>query len=120
MEFILWLIAVILVVYGIVTIVRGSVLFGIVLIIVGLLVGSDRFASVIQVFGNLASGAATTDASVNERLAMLTAAQQLFAASPVVGHGWAHFAALAYPLIGSAVVVLGGLFAPSSNAGFSD
>ena len=39
MEFILWLIAVILVVYGIVTIVRGSVLFGIVLIIVGLLVG---------------------------------------------------------------------------------
>ena len=39
MEFILWLIAVILVVYGIVTIVRGSVLFGIVLIIIGLLVG---------------------------------------------------------------------------------
>ncbi|MFL6129932.1 MAG: GPGG-motif small membrane protein [Mycobacteriales bacterium] len=39
MEFILWLIAVILVVYGIVTIVRGSLLFGILLIIVGLLVG---------------------------------------------------------------------------------
>ena len=39
MEFLLWLIAVILVVYGIVTIVRGSLLFGIVLIIVGLLVG---------------------------------------------------------------------------------
>jgi hypothetical protein len=39
MLFILWLIAVILVIAGIVTIVRGSVLFGIVLIIVGLLVG---------------------------------------------------------------------------------
>jgi hypothetical protein len=39
MLFILWLIAVILVIAGIVTIVRGSLLFGIVLIIVGLLVG---------------------------------------------------------------------------------
>jgi hypothetical protein len=39
MEFILWLIAVILVVAGIVTIVRGRLLWGIVLIIVGLLVG---------------------------------------------------------------------------------
>jgi hypothetical protein len=39
MLFILWLIAVVLVIAGIVTIVRGSVLFGIVLIIVGLLVG---------------------------------------------------------------------------------
>ena len=39
MEFILWLIAVILVIVGIVTIVRGAVLFGIVLIIIGLLVG---------------------------------------------------------------------------------
>ena len=39
MEFILWLIAVILVIAGIVTIVRGSLLFGIVLIVVGLLVG---------------------------------------------------------------------------------
>ena len=39
MEFILWLIAVILVIAGIVTIVRGAVLYGIVLIIVGLLVG---------------------------------------------------------------------------------
>ena len=39
MEFILWLIAVILVVVGIVTIVRGAVLYGIVLIIIGLLVG---------------------------------------------------------------------------------
>ena len=39
MEFILWLIAVILVIAGIVTIVRGAVLYGIVLIVVGLLVG---------------------------------------------------------------------------------
>jgi hypothetical protein len=39
MEFILWLIAVILVVAGIVTLVRGAILYGVVLIIVGLLVG---------------------------------------------------------------------------------
>jgi hypothetical protein len=39
MEFVLWLIAVILVISGIVTIVRGAVLFGVVLIVVGLLVG---------------------------------------------------------------------------------
>lgn len=39
MTFILWLIAVALVVYGIVTLVRGGVLMGIVLIVLGLLVG---------------------------------------------------------------------------------
>jgi hypothetical protein len=39
MAFILWLIAVILVIWGIVTIFRGSLLLGIVLIVVGLLVG---------------------------------------------------------------------------------
>ena len=39
MEFILWIIAVILVVSGIFSLVRGSVLWGIVLIVVGLLVG---------------------------------------------------------------------------------
>jgi hypothetical protein len=39
MEFVLWLIAVILVILGIVTIVRGAVLYGVVLIVVGLLVG---------------------------------------------------------------------------------
>ena len=37
--FILWLLAVILVIGGIVQLVKGQVLFGIVLIIVGLLVG---------------------------------------------------------------------------------
>jgi hypothetical protein len=39
MAFLLWILAVILVVSGIVTIVRGQVLWGIVLIVVGLLVG---------------------------------------------------------------------------------
>jgi hypothetical protein len=39
MLFILWLIAVILVIWGIVNLVRGEVLLGIGLIIVGLLVG---------------------------------------------------------------------------------
>jgi hypothetical protein len=39
MEFILWLIAVVLVVAGIVTVIRGGVAYGIVLIVVGLLVG---------------------------------------------------------------------------------
>ena len=37
--FLLWLLAVILVIWGIVMIVRGAVLLGVVLIIVGLLVG---------------------------------------------------------------------------------
>jgi hypothetical protein len=37
--FILWLLAVILVIWGIITLVRGQVLMGIALIIVGLLVG---------------------------------------------------------------------------------
>ena len=39
MATILWLIAVVLVIAGIVTIFRGQTLFGIVLIVVGLLVG---------------------------------------------------------------------------------
>jgi hypothetical protein len=39
MAFILWILAVILVVWGIVTLIRGQALMGIVLIIVGLLVG---------------------------------------------------------------------------------
>ena len=39
MEFILWLIAVILVIAGIVAAIRGAVLWGIMLIIIGLLVG---------------------------------------------------------------------------------
>ena len=39
MLFLLWLIAVILVISGIVAAVRGAVLYGIVLIVIGLLVG---------------------------------------------------------------------------------
>lgn len=39
MEFILWILAVILVIAGIVQILRKELLFGIVLIVVGLLVG---------------------------------------------------------------------------------
>lgn len=39
MELILWILAVILVVSGIVTLVRGEILWGVVLIVVGLLVG---------------------------------------------------------------------------------
>jgi hypothetical protein len=39
MEFLLWILAVILVISGIVTLIRGGVLWGIVLIVVGLLVG---------------------------------------------------------------------------------
>jgi hypothetical protein len=39
MEFILWIIAVVLVIAGIVQIIRGGVLPGIVMIILGLLVG---------------------------------------------------------------------------------
>lgn len=39
MAFLLWILAVILVVSGIVTLIRGGVLWGIVLIILGLLVG---------------------------------------------------------------------------------
>ena len=38
-DFILWLIAVVLVIAGIVSLVRGAVLYGVVLIVVGLLVG---------------------------------------------------------------------------------
>jgi len=39
MDFVLWLIAVVLVIAGIVSLVRGAVMYGVVLIIVGLLVG---------------------------------------------------------------------------------
>ena len=39
MDFILWLIAVVLVIAGIVTVIRGAVMYGIVLVVVGLLVG---------------------------------------------------------------------------------
>ncbi|QNN52427.1 GPGG-motif small membrane protein [Nocardioides mesophilus] len=44
MTFILWLIAVALVIWGIVTLIRGGVLMGIVLIVVGLLVGPGGYS----------------------------------------------------------------------------
>jgi hypothetical protein len=39
MSFILWIIAVILVIAGVISLVRGGILWGIILIIIGLLVG---------------------------------------------------------------------------------
>ncbi|WP_170219274.1 GPGG-motif small membrane protein [Nocardioides litoris] len=39
MGFLLWILAVILVVWGVVTLIQGSILFGIILIVVGLAVG---------------------------------------------------------------------------------
>lgn len=44
MAFLLWILAVILVIWGVVTLVRGGVLMGIVLIIVGLLVGPGGYS----------------------------------------------------------------------------
>ncbi|MDP9395659.1 MAG: GPGG-motif small membrane protein [Actinomycetota bacterium] len=41
---ILWLIAVILVIWGIVTLVRGQVLMGIALIVIGLIVGPGGYS----------------------------------------------------------------------------
>jgi hypothetical protein len=39
MEFVLWVVAVVLVVSGIIALVRGAVLYGLALIVIGLLVG---------------------------------------------------------------------------------
>jgi hypothetical protein len=44
MAFILWIIAVILVVAGIVSIVRGGLLWGIILIVLGLVVGPGGYS----------------------------------------------------------------------------
>jgi len=44
MEFILWLIAVVLVIAGIVSLIRGQMLWGIVLIIVGFAVGPGGYS----------------------------------------------------------------------------
>jgi hypothetical protein len=44
MSFLLWLIAVILVIWGIVTLVRGQALMGIVLIVLGLIVGPGGYS----------------------------------------------------------------------------
>lgn len=55
--FLLWLVAVVLVIYGIVTILRGNLLMGIVLIIVGLLIGPGGY-SVFRPSGGCDSAAA--------------------------------------------------------------
>lgn len=47
MEFILWLIAVVLVIFGIVTLFRGAVGYGIALIVLGLLVGPGGVSIVV-------------------------------------------------------------------------
>jgi len=47
MGFILWIIAVALVIWGIVTLVRGGVLMGIVLIVLGLIIGPGGY-SILQ------------------------------------------------------------------------
>ncbi len=44
MGFLLWILAVILVVYGVVTLIQGSILLGIVLIIVGLAIGPGGYS----------------------------------------------------------------------------
>lgn len=44
MGFLLWIVAVILVVYGVVTLIQGSILLGIVLIIVGLAIGPGGYS----------------------------------------------------------------------------
>jgi len=44
MGFLLWLVAVILVVYGVITLIQGSILLGIVLIIVGLAIGPGGYS----------------------------------------------------------------------------
>ncbi len=44
MGFLLWILAVILVVAGVVTLLQGSILFGIILIIVGLAIGPGGYS----------------------------------------------------------------------------
>ena len=44
MEFLLWIVAAVLVIWGIVTLLRGAVLGGIVLIVLGLVVGPGGYS----------------------------------------------------------------------------
>jgi O-antigen ligase len=70
---------------------------------VALALASDRLASIGRIASELLTTGATSDASTAQRLAMLSAAWQLYAVSPIVGHGWANFAAVAYPILGTTV-----------------
>jgi O-antigen ligase len=64
-----------------------------------LAMSSDRLASLGSIAGELLASGTTSDGSTNERLSMLAAAWQLLLASPLVGHGWANFAPVAYPIL---------------------
>lgn len=44
MDFLLWIVAAVLVIWGIVTLVRGAVIGGIVLIVLGLIVGPGGYS----------------------------------------------------------------------------
>ena len=72
--------------------------------IAGLAIFSDRFAGVARIIGEVLSGGATTDTSSEQRLQMLAAAWQLFREAPLIGHGWANFAAVAFPYLTEAAV----------------
>jgi hypothetical protein len=70
MTLLLWILAVILVISGIVAIVRGQILWGIVLIVVGLLVGPGGvsvFDDDDDAAGTVGSAAASTAAVLVER-----------------------------------------------------
>jgi O-antigen ligase len=71
--------------------------------VAALLLTSDRIASIGRIAEDLLAGQAVSDSSTLERLGMLSAAWQLFLASPVIGHGWANFAAVAYPILQGSV-----------------
>ena len=83
---------------------RDRLQFGILVLLgiaalAALALSSDRLASTARVIGEVLSSGATTDSSAGERLGMFSAAWQLFLAAPLVGHGWASFAAVAYPIL---------------------
>jgi O-antigen ligase len=87
---------------------RGRLEFGILVALsavafVALAISSSRLASIGPVAAELLSSGATSDASTNLRLGMLSAAWQLVLASPLIGHGWANFAAVAYPILQTGV-----------------
>lgn len=44
MDFLLWIVAVILVIWGVVTLINGGILLGIILIVVGLAVGPGGYS----------------------------------------------------------------------------
>lgn len=71
--------------------------------LVVLLFASDRLGAVLQMVVEMVSGGGSGSDSAGERLARVAAAWQLFWQSPLIGHGWASFAELAYPILGDRV-----------------